>query len=395
MRRLARVLVVLCVAVPAAGRAADAPPSVTATQIERAARAYDQGNCREVLAAFAAVPNAEQELSLDGLSQYRWGYCLGATGQAGGPEHYKRASEVLTLEAQSKSARLEAYFYGVNALLNLDQRDEARRTAQLAIERYRGGTLTVPADEPQAWFQLGKLFRDSGDPKGALEPFTRAVAEAEKGRRTLRGAYLERIADAAGEQQDGELGRRALALLAKTSPGAESGPQQARLLVAEGKLQDARDLFARAARGAGDAASDAQYAVALLDRTLELDPQLKPVLVDGHGQPLTGLSRDDLRKAAADAARDAYAAMSGRVVEAPRPNGRPGTRPIPAPEDAARMAAAQARWSGALLEALRRGVSLQEWAVQDGYPALFFSPWTNLFVDRVAPDRRDQIVPLR
>ncbi len=395
MRRLARVVLVLCVAVPAAGRAADAPQSVTATQIERAAKAYDQGNCREVLAAFGAVPNAEQELSLDGLSQYRWGYCLGATGQPGGPERYKRASEVLVLETQSKAARLEAYFYGVNALLNLDRRDEAARIAQLALERYRGGTLTVPADEPQSWFQLGKLFRDAGDPKGALEPFTRALTEAEKGRRTLRSAYLERIADAAGEQHDGELGRRALALLARNSPGTESGPQQARLLVAEGRLQEARDTFARSARGAGDAASDAQYAVALLDRALELGPQLKPVTVDGSGQPLTGLSRDDLRKLAADAARDGYAAMTGRVVEVPRPNGKPGTRPMPAPEDAVRVGAAEARWSGALIEALRRGQSLQEWAVQDGYPALFFAPWSSLFVERVAPERSQQLLQVK
>lgn len=232
-------------AVLAAPDAASSPaPDAVATQIERVASAYDQGNCTEVLAAIRSLPNPEQDLALDGLSQYRWGFCLGLTGQGDPNSHYTAAADILGLELKSRSPRLDAFFYRVNALQNLKRADEATATAKDAIARWKAGTLTAPAGAPASWFQLGKLFVDGGDPKGAAAHYRRALDAAAESKRPLRSVYTERIADFALAHKDTDLARKAVSALSAADPDSLSTIERSgRLLLALGDVAGARDQF--------------------------------------------------------------------------------------------------------------------------------------------------------
>lgn len=398
-RRLAPALVLLALAPPAPAQspaqAPQSPPDGIAAQIERGARAYEQGNCAEVLAAYAAVPDAENALALDGITLYRWGYCLAAQGRPGAEAKYQKSAESLGFETTTPAARLEAHFYRVNALLNLQRAAEAQEAARLAVERYRGGTLVVPADDPAAWFQLGKLFRDAGDAKGALEPFTRALQVHEKGPAKLRRAYLERILDLATQQQDVELARRVNRELdTGATDERASAAREGRILLAAGDYEGAREAFDKAGRGGGSAAMDAQYAAAAARRALELRGWgREPVRTLPDGRNVADLATDDVRGALREVAVEAFKLFEqGHTVEVPRKKGQ-GTNAAPPPEDVRRLHDLQARFVGLLVDAVARRVPLQEWCVVDGYPPLVHNPWTVLYVQRAARDRDQQLIP--
>lgn len=390
LRIAAPVLGAAAMLLAPSARAAQTPETVAA-QISRAAAAYEAGNCAEVLAAFDALGNPAEELALDGLSQYRWGFCLASSRRQDATPQYEAAARILEGELQSPAARLEAYFYRVNALLNLERREEAKAAARLAVERYRGGTLTIPSGQPQSWFQLGKLFRDAGDSKAALEPYRRAIELHEKGT-PLRQAYLTRIADLAVEQQDADLARRASAALgeAADSPGALA--RDARLRLAAGDFEGARRQFLAAAKGGGEAGMDAQYAAEGTRRIAEVASWGVTIPVtDEKGVPLADLPLEDLRAALGGTARAAWEALEGRVVEVPRPKGE-GTRPAPHPDVVARYRPIQARFAGLLREAIRRQAPLQVWAIQDGYQVIVHHAWDTVVVQR-DEQRSGQLVP--
>lgn len=382
-------------AVLAAPDAASSPaPDAVATQIERVASAYDQGNCTEVLAAIRSLPNPEQDLALDGLSQYRWGFCLGLTGQGDPNSHYTAAADILGLELKSRSPRLDAFFYRVNALQNLKRADEATATAKDAIARWKAGTLTAPAGAPASWFQLGKLFVDGGDPKGAAAHYRRALDAAAESKRPLRSVYTERIADFALAHKDTDLARKAVSALSAADPDSLSTIERSgRLLLALGDVAGARDQFRKAGRIAGEAAVEVQYMASALDRVLELNEWgEKPRDTLPNGKAISGLSSDELQAALRDCATD-FRQVQGPVVEVPRPKG-PGTRPAPHPAVARRLHEVQARFAGLLLEALRRQATLQEWSVPDGYAQLIRSAWAGAFMQRADPDRSSQLIDL-
>lgn len=385
------MLAVLALCTALAGSAlAQAPASPVPGLIDRAARAYEAGNCPEVLAALEAIPEPNRALAVDGVSHYRWGFCLAALRRPGAEAHYRDAAALLGEEARGKATRVEAPFYQVNALLNLGKPDDARAAAAAATQRWSQGTLTVAADDPTGWFQLAKLFRDAGNPQGALEPARRAMAAHAKGPRRLRAAYLERIADLALEQKDVELARQANeALGGATGPGAEL--REARVRIAAGDLAGAKALLDPAARRAGEAATDARYVVAALDRVLELEGWgLAPVAPAGAG---ASLALDDVRRGLGETARAASAAIDrANPVEMPKLRG-PGTRPGPSPAFERELRDLQARFAGFLVEALRRGAPLQEWAVVDGYPQLLHNPWLAVFVQRIRGPREAALLP--
>ncbi|MDQ7088408.1 MAG: tetratricopeptide repeat protein [Acidobacteriota bacterium] len=363
----------------------------TEALLARAAAAYDQGRCAEVIGAYGQAEERSDE-ALDGVAEYRWGFCLAYLRRPGARQRYEAAVDKLGQAVDRPGAPLEAHFYMVNALLNLGRADDARERATRAVAAWRGGELTVPEDEPEAWFRLGKLFRDSGDPRGAVEPFTRAVEAAENGA-TLRDAYLERIARGAGEAGAGELALRAARLLEKAGQAGTSAMLRvARARLAGGDFDGAREAFSAAAKGPGEPALAARYALRGLERLAEVQRWgLEIPSTAADGRPLSALSVAELRNELQAAARQAWTAFSGRVVEVPRKK-KPGTRPAPHPETLAAMRTAQARFVGIVAEALRRGLPLREWNVQIGIGPLIFHPWYRLFLQRATQDRSSQLV---
>ncbi|MCE5245721.1 tetratricopeptide repeat protein [bacterium] len=380
----------LCAALCAFGAA---PPTAPPVEAGAALDAYERGDCRAAVAAFEALP-ADGAWSADGALQYRYGWCLGALGRPEAAERQRRAAELLAAAAARPGATVETPFYLVNALQNFGRAEEARREAAAAVERYKSGALLVPAAEPQAWFQLGKLFRDAGDDRGALAPFRRALDAGKASGRPLRAAYLQRILAAAEQARDAELTRAAGEALAAKDPGNPAAAnREARLLAGQGKLAEARAAFAKLQGRQNDAGMDAQYAGVSLDRVLELaEWGAAPATKLADGREVAALGEAELRNELAARAREAWGLMKGPTVEVPRRRG-PGTRPAPPAATREALRALQARFCGALLEAVVRGAPLQQWAIIDGYPQLLHHPWDEIYVQQGAGDRSEHVVP--
>ena len=408
MRPRRSLLPVLAGAVALSGTLFPARPAGAAVPPEwspaltRAAEAYEAGRCADVLAAFGTLP-ADAAVSLDGVSLYRWGFCSGNAGRGDAFDFYRRAAEKLQLETASPGAPLDAYFYRVNALLNLDLQPEAEGTARLAVERYQAGALTVPQDDAADWFRLGKLYTDAGDPQGAMKPFGRSLDAAAARPGSLRSAYLERIANYARQAGDTALAQRANGMLLATggtTPGAapDSPLQRMRALVRAGQYDEARTTLEVLARDRGDAGMVAQYALGALDRVRDVEAQGgKPdprATVEGGGSYPGGLS---LEEALAVTGREGWGAIGeGRVVEVPRKNrSLPGTRPAASPETLARLLPIESRFAGLLLEAVATGAPLREWAVQGGFAPLVLQSWERLVIDRDSAARQSQVIDLK
>jgi len=370
--------------------AAAADPAPAAT-LERAAAAYEAGRCAEVLSLLAPLAARDPD-ALDGLSEYRRGWCTSRLHRGDPRPSYERAAEKLAREAAEPTASLDVHFYLVNALLNLGRKDEAREAALRALDLVQRGTLQVPEDDPRAWFRLGKLARDADRPEEAREPFTRALDLVEAGR-PLRRAYLERIAGAAAAMGDGALAERAARLLGKGDTTPRGVFARARALLAAGRLDEAREAYRDAARRPGDRGMEARYALHVLDRVDELGEWgLSPATTTADGRPIASLERAGLRAALAATAREAFRAMQAPPVEVPRRK-RPGTKPAPSPETREELHRVQARMCGLLLEALRRGIDLRPWAaVRDGYAPLLFHRWEKLYLDRARKEREAQVI---
>ncbi len=356
---------------PAVKPAAEDPAKAA---LRAGGEAYDQTRCADVLAILEALPAGT---SLDGVSTYRRGYCLGATRRGDPMPEYRKAAELLASETAAPGAPLEAHFYRVNALLNTQQRDEARKAAQLACERHRGGTLIVPQADADGWFRLGKLYRDAGDDKGALAPFRRAL-EASQGGSTLNVAYLERIADGARAAGDIELAKLAAAKLEERRPtDPQNALRRGRTLLASGDIPGARLAFNAARPAGGEVGMAAQYSAMALDRLEELVPfKLAPAETLADGTPIASA---DLAAAISDVSRRAWTLMQqGKYIEKPRKKGT-GTRLFPAPETETELRLLQAEFAGVLRESIVRGAPIREWAIQGGFAPLIHHPWARLF----------------
>lgn len=386
---------------PAPSGDAAVPPEWSPA-VTRAAEAYEAGRCADVLAAFGTLP-AGAAASLDGVSLYRWGFCAGNAGQGDAFDYYRRAAEKLQAETTSPGAPLDAYFYRVNALLNLDLKPEAEAAARLAVERHQAGALTVPQDDAAAWFRLGKLYTDAGDPQGAMQPFGRSLDAAAARPGSLRSAYLERIANYARQAGDAELAQRANGLLLAAggaAPGAapDNPLQRVRALVRAGQYDEARTALEALARDRGDVGMVAQYALGALDRVRDVEarggkPDPRATVEGGESYP-GGLS---LEEALSATGREGWTAIgAGRVVEVPRKNrSLPGTRPAASHETLARLLPIESRFAGLLLEAVATGAPLREWAVQGGFAPLVLQPWERLVIDRDSAARQSQVIDLK
>lgn len=359
----------------------------TRETLDQAAAAYDAARCPEVLRLYQSIPAAALG-EVDGIAHYRWAFCLAQARAEGFFDHYKQSADLLARQTEAKDASLEAWFYRVNALLNLQMPAEASTVARQALAQWQAGALTVPEKDPQSWFRLGKLFRDGGEGSGALEPFRRAVDLATQTPGSLRAPYLERIADHAAQQGDNALASRANALLGKAAPAAAGDQRQGRALLAEGKLAPARDWFASRSTGPSDEAMFNQYAVGAIDRTLELSAwNLDPNPVNPDGSPVA-----NLREGLLGAAQEAWKTLTQcRVLEVPRKKG-PGTRPDIDPDCRKAYGPVQARFAGLILRAVAAGELVREWAVEGGYAPLIIRPWEKLVLDRVAPERNNQLI---
>lgn len=398
MRPLSIFAVVAILAAAGAGPAPAAPPAEAAAA---AAAAYEAGRCADVLAAFGGLAASDAE-ALDGVSLYRWGFCAGSARQGDAYGYYRRAAEKLQVETASPDAPLDAHFYRVNALLNLDLSAEAQAAAALAVERWNGGSLIIPQEDAAAWFRLGKLHHDAGDAAGAMVPFGRALDLAEARPGSLRSAYLERIANYARLAGDEKTMARANALLlsaAEGTAGGENPVQRVRALVRAGRYDEARGLLEPLARDRGDLGMTAQYALGAIDRALEVlargaSPDPRAASVDG-AETYPGAM--GLESALAMTGREAFAAIAeGRVVEAPRRNrDLPGTRPVASRETLERLTPIEARFAGLLIDAVATGAPLREWAVQGGFAPLILQPWERLVVERESEVRRGQLIDLR
>ena len=347
--------------------------------MSRAAESYETGRCAEVLDAFEALDEASRA-GLDGLAHYRWGFCLGALRRGDPAGHYREAARLLAAAAES-SPDLMTHFYLANALLNLGQSDDAAKAARQAVALWKSGRMTIPQDRPNAWFRLGKLFRDAGDPKGALDPFRRALDAEVRHGGTLRTAYLERIADGARQAGDVALAERAQSLLDARRPGDPGNlVRRARTLLAANKLDEAQAAFDTVRRRGGDLGMAAQYASQVIDRIREVRKEgLEPATALADGTPLDAVA--DLAAALRETAVRANRALSGEAAEKKRKKGK-GVRFVPTPAAKNELLLVEAEFVGLLREAVVRGVPLREWAVQGGYAPLIHHRWIRLFRQR-------------
>lgn len=355
--------------------AGPATPQVT---IDAVGQAYEAGRCADVLAAIGQLPAGA---SVDGVTHYRWGYCLAESGQAGGEEHYRQAATQLASESSVAGAPLNSHFYRVNALLNLAEPDEAKRAASEAVSAFRAGKLTIPQDDAVGWFRLGKLMRDSGDDKAALDPYGRAVEIAQKKPGALRLAYLERIAGAAYALKDVALAQRVATLLEASATDAPHDQLvRARVLVGTGQWTSAAPILEKLRRGTGDDAMEAQYALGVVARVEELKGWgYEPVMLTEDGKPLSSLDQEQLRAQMNAVTAEAMKGLMGPSREVPRKNGK-GTRPAPTEETAAKLHEIQSRWCGLMIEGVRRAAPLQVWAIDGGgFQIMIHNPWETLF----------------
>jgi tetratricopeptide (TPR) repeat protein len=344
-----------------------------------AARAYEAGDCAGVVRLLGEQEPAAS--ALDGISLYRRGFCRAALGRSGADADYAAAAERLAELIESGDAALDSHFYRVNALLNVGREDEATIAAQAAVESFRAGILDVPSTNAESWFRLGKLYRDAGDSAAALEPLGRAVTAAEQNEDGLREAYLERIVRWAGEEDDPGLADRAVKLMTRGRETTPSGLLAlARADIGAGRLDSALEKFMLARRGGGEIGMAAQYAANAIQRANELKRwDLQPVLASADGTPLGALSDTELRQRIVAEAAELAPLLEAEPIEVPRKKGE-GTRLMPPPEVATALRELQARLSGLLLEASRRGVPLREWAISGGYAPLVHHPLQRLYV---------------
>lgn len=376
LRPCFRLILPLAMVAAGVSRAGDPP----ADPLLLASIAYDAGRCNEVLAIYQALPPATR---VDGVSMYRWGFCLADTGQADGSERYERAAEQLATELSGSPTPLLLSFYRVNALLNLGRRDEAATVAREAITAYRDGRYELEGEYAFAWFRVGKLMLDAGEPQAALVPYRRAVELGKAQPGTLRTAHVERIASLASTQGDTALAADATALLEQLAPGSPRvALQRAHLLLLGGRWDEARALLKPFARGATDAEMEARYALALVDRAAEVAGwALRPADQTADGVVISGLSGDELLAALQAGTQRAYRAMLGPAREVALKRG--GTRAAPTPETATAMRESQAEMVGLWLEALGRNAPLRVWATQAGFPMLINQKWELLFSQRL------------
>lgn len=365
--------------VPSPGPAA-APDATAREAAAAAARAYEAGDCAAVLEAFGRL---EGEAGLDGISHYRWGFCLAYLRRGDPAPHYEKAAELLSARAAKEDSSLEEHFYRVNALLNLRRGEEARAAAKDAVERWRTGRLVVPEKDPEAWFRLGKLFRDAGDAKGALEPFQRALDVAEKEGKPLRTAYLERIVDAGRAIGAGSLVLRATRMLQEVEPAAGSDPiRLVRARLARGDLAAAREAIAPLVNRPGEAATDARYVLSVIDRALEVGKhKLEPMTELPDGRLVASLSDDELETQIAEVVKEAARLIREGDTRQVALKRREGVRIAPSREVRAALWDQQAKLAGLLLEAVQRGVDLRGWAMRGGYAQLVFKPLVKVFLE--------------
>ncbi len=393
MIRLARCALTLCVllALTASLPVSAAQEMDLDAKREEARSAYDRGRCGEVLAAYNQVGMRDANM-ITGVDNYRIGFCMAFLRRGDAAPYYEAALAELAIVTATEDAPLETYFYQVNALLNLDRKPDAVKAARLAVERWEAGQLVVPEEQPEAWFRLGKIFRDAGNIQGAVEPFSRALAAAEAGG-TLRDPYLERIARGASEAGNTDLARRAGALLAKhAGTDAVSRLRLGKALLAAGDLAGAREAFASAGKTPGEAGLPGQYATRVVDRMQELTKwklDLPQELPDGRS--LIELSAAETRDALGNASKAAFKAMAGRSIEVPFRK-KAGTRAMPHPDTLAEMRSAQQIFVALTREALVRGYPLREWAVGGGFTTLIYHPWKKLFRQRLRGTRDPEIL---
>ncbi|MFN7966597.1 MAG: hypothetical protein U0V87_13010 [Acidobacteriota bacterium] len=143
--------------------------------------------------------------------------------------------------------------------------------------------------------------------------------------------------------------------------------QRALTMIEARRWDEAKAMLDPAGRGQSDEAVAARYAAGVVERARGSMRELPFGTMNAQGKPFASLSDEDLLQAVGEAGAAGYRAMGGASRELARKR-QGGTRAVPAPETAEQMHQAQATFVGALLEALRRGAPLQEWAVQGGFP---------------------------
>jgi hypothetical protein len=361
-----------------------APSADVATVSARAAEAYDAGDCARVLTLYEGVAENERS-ALDGLSHYRWGFCLGALRRGDPQAHFRRAVEALSA-ATKNGGSLDERFYLVNAHLNLRETDEARAQANAAVEAYRAGSLSVPENDPNAWFRLGKLFREAGRLEEATTPYRRAIETAAKEGNELSDAYLERIADGARIAGDLELAKTAQEMLTGGEPPKSPRDllREGRRLVADEKYEQARELFNEARKARGAVGMIAQYSEQTVERILEVQRfGLAPATTLPDGTPIDVV---DLRPALAEGAQRAWKVIrEGETKEVKRKRGE-GTRLAPTDETKQEIWLNQAEFVGLLRRGVLVGADLRGWAIADGYAPLIHKKWIRIFRHQL--DRR-------
>lgn len=354
-----------------------------------AAQAYDAGRCNDVLARLGAL-SPEGVAKLDGVSHYRWGFCEAQVKRADPKPRYETSIALLAKETAKPDAPLEAHFYRVNGLLNLQRTDDARKAAALAIERHKGGSLTVGETDADGWFRLGKLYRDGGDEKGALGPFARALDASEKGS-VLNTAYIERIADAARTAGDLPLAQRASAKLEERRPtDPQNALRRGRDLLAAGDLGGARQAFNAARPAGGEIGMSAQYASMAIDRIAEIEQfGLQPAETLADGTPIP---QANLEQAIVTVANRARKVLDAPAVEVARKK-RPGTRLAPSKATAEELRLVQAEFCGILKQAVISGAPLREWSIQYGLAPLIHHEWSRLYRENAEKRKADAAKP--
>jgi tetratricopeptide (TPR) repeat protein len=342
-------------------------PAATATSAsDRAAEAralYGQARYAEarlLLEALAA------EGAASGPLLYRLAYCRRVGGEAAGAEEAERLARE-ALESEFGSSRdLETPFYLVNAYQNQKRDDDARRVAAEAVERMEQGDLAPPTSG-DGWFQLGKLYADTGRDDRAAESYVHAV-EALGAPQPIPGSYLLRasrfLAERAFRLRDFSAAARHFTTLA--AGGEMNSLDWERLGVARarvGRYADAVTAWKEAEAGAVDA-NRPRYSAGIARQVASLEgvPAGPP-----GGKPWTDHTQAELEAAMQEHAQAARAVLA-EVAAAER---------IGREERAAyraRLRGPRELLLGAALEYAMRGLGIREASFFGGYAPLLIKP---------------------
>lgn len=299
--RRATLLGPIVLAVAALQLAVAAPPDAAKAAARKAQSLYAQEKYAEALVEFnKALAGGVR----DGRLLYQAAFCQQTTGK---PDALVRQTmnEAIgalrqRLQAQPAKAELADYYYMVAASTTVGDTATARRTAQEALNRYRGGQFGQEENfSSEDLFRLGRMATDAGDRALQISFFSHAAArlgaEEHPNTRYLARSLME-VARADLEANHLAEGRKALEQVLSLQPDQPQPAARllyARILYRQGDYKEAANQWHLLRTEDPARSTEAIYAEFIMRTLTQKDLLLDP----SHPlEDVSSLSRADLEK---------------------------------------------------------------------------------------------------